>query len=373
MGYESAFSPDYSTSRKRFREAAGELGCRWGAFEIGVDGPDGSPLTIDFARLGPEDASQVIIVSSGTHGVEGFFGAAVQLALLQTRLKDQPLPQDVAILLIHAMNPYGFAFQRRVTEDNVDLNRNFMMDPADFAGVHPDYVRLEPLLNPPTPPQLWDPFVPMALFNLIRHGFSAMKNALVQGQYVYPKGLFYGGTKPTNSHRVLKEQLPTWIGPAKKVVHLDLHTGMGRWGTYVLAVSNPDDDPKTRWLKEHFGEDKVQALDPSQVLYEIRGVLGTWCQAQRPDVQYHCMLAEFGTYNVFRVLKALRNENRATHWSEKGSPDISKARSYMLEAFAPASTQWRNGVVRTALSVFDQAITTTDQQHPADTPDSNIR
>ena len=29
-------------------------------------------------------------------------------------------------VFVHALNPYGFAWDRRVTEDNVDLNRNFV-------------------------------------------------------------------------------------------------------------------------------------------------------------------------------------------------------------------------------------------------------
>jgi len=356
MGYSTAFSPDYLTSRRRFREAAKEIGCTTGAAEIGVQGPDGQPLTIDFAKLGPNDASKLLIVSSGTHGVEGFFGAAVQQALLEGELKNGSLPADTAVLLIHAMNPFGFAFRRRVTEDNVDLNRNFMMTEDGFEGAHPDYVRLEPLLNPPSPPQRFDPFVPKALGNLIRFGYSAMKNALVQGQYTFPKGLFYGGTGPSNSHRVLKEQLPRWVGNAKKVIHLDLHTGMGKWTTYILAVSNGNDDPKTLWLREHFGEKKVQALDPSQVLYEIRGVLGKWCEGLFPDVEYHCMLAEFGTYNVFKVLKALRNENRATHWAEENDPRREAAKKEIMEAFAPASPSWRHSVVEGALGVVKEGL-----------------
>ena len=41
---------------------------------------------------------------------------------------------NLSIVLLHASNPYGFAWGRRVNEDNVDLNRNFV----DFDAPLPE-------------------------------------------------------------------------------------------------------------------------------------------------------------------------------------------------------------------------------------------
>ncbi|MFP6687387.1 MAG: DUF2817 domain-containing protein [Polyangiaceae bacterium] len=354
--FASSFSPDYRTARTRFRKSAESLGCRHAGVEIGAEGPNGEALTIDFARFGPKDADQLLVVSCGTHGVEGFFGSAVELAMLEQRLPERRLPEGVALLFVHAVNPYGFSHIRRVNEDNIDLNRNFMLDGDAFEGADPGYTAFDSMLNPTSPPGGVDPFVLRAALNIARHGMPAMKNALVQGQYEYPKGLFYGGKGPSASQRILKSELPEWVGSAQRVVHLDLHTGMGKWETYVLAVSRSIDDPSTRWLKKHFGDDKVEALDPNGVLYEIRGVLGTWLQSLFGDISYHCMLAEFGTYNPLRMISALRAENRAAHWGSPGDAQFSRAKHGLKEAFAPASASWRDHTVATALELVEQGL-----------------
>lgn len=354
----SAFSPDYTASRARFRSSAGALNWRLEAHPIGQNGPDGDDLTIDVAMCGSQNPRRAVVVSSGTHGVEGFFGAAVQAALLEETLGGFTPPDDMAIVFIHAINPYGFAHIRRVNEDNVDQNRNFLLTGQPFSGCDDGYRQFDPMLNPPTPPGGFDPFLVKAAYNIVKHGMPALKNALVSGQYEFDKGLFFGGRGPTATHRILADNLGRWVNGAENVVHVDFHTGMGKWGTYVLAVDWPSDDPKTAWLKQHFGEDRVQALDPGGVLYEIRGVLGTWCQSIVPETNYCCMLAEFGTRNVLEVITALREENRATHWGADDTA-IKQAKKRLKEAFAPASIEWRTSVVRDGVKVVQQAIEAT--------------
>ena len=43
------------------------------------------------------------------------------------------LAAGLRVVLLHAINPWGFSWARRVTEDNVDLNRNF----RDFSRPAP--------------------------------------------------------------------------------------------------------------------------------------------------------------------------------------------------------------------------------------------
>jgi Protein of unknown function (DUF2817) len=348
-----AFSADYTTARQRFRDAASAVGCRQAQVEIAARGPSGELLSVDFARLGPDDASQVLVVSSATHGVEGFFGSAVQLTLLSRPIA---LPAGTALVLVHALNPYGFAHVRRVNEDNVDLNRNFLRRDEAPPPTDPAYTKLAGLLNPPTPPGGFEAFLLRAGLEVARHGMATLKNGVVGGQYEHAKGLFYGGGGATESQRVLAAHLPTWVGPARRVVHLDLHTGMGKHGTYVLAASHSDTDPRAAWLRRHFGDDKVQALDASGVLYTIRGVLGAWLDEQFPGVEYHTLLAEFGTSAPLSVLYAMRQENRAHHYGTPGDPATDKAKAALMEAFCPRDPAWRTACVGQALAVADQAL-----------------
>src|SRR5690606_4150543 len=120
---------------------------------------------------------------------------------------------------------------------------------------------------------------------------------------------------------------------SNQVVQLDFHTGMGKWGTHILACAQSIHDPRVPFLRTHFGANKVEALDPSGVLYEIRGVLGAWLQEQAGDVPYHCLLAEFGTYPPLKVLGALREENRAHHSCEPHDRRLHRAKAKLREVF----------------------------------------
>ncbi len=98
------------------------------------------------ARLGPRDASRVLITISATHGAEGFCGSGAQVGSFEVGL-GRELPADTALVAIHAINPYGFAWLRRVTEDNVDLNRNFVDHSAPLPR-NPGYDELADAICP---------------------------------------------------------------------------------------------------------------------------------------------------------------------------------------------------------------------------------
>ena len=83
-----------------------------------------------------------VIHCSGTHGIEGYLGSAIQLRFLhelflqnenQLRTNNVRAPPTKntpvkKVLLIHAINPYGMRHHRRTNENNVDLNRNVLND-----------------------------------------------------------------------------------------------------------------------------------------------------------------------------------------------------------------------------------------------------
>ena len=135
------FSPDYRSAREAFRTAAQRAGAALQAYELpGQRGPNDESLSIDVARLGAADADRALVVISGTHGIEGFAGSGCQVGFLTDRLYEA-LPGSACVVLVHALNPYGFAWSRRVNEDGVDLNRNFV----DFAKPLPPSTAYEPL------------------------------------------------------------------------------------------------------------------------------------------------------------------------------------------------------------------------------------
>src|SRR5204862_4906486 len=104
-------------------------------------------LTIDAAVFGAGRPRRVVLVTSGLHGVEGFVGSAVQAALLEDAFTSWQPPAGAAVVLLHALDPFGFDQLRRTNADNIDLNRNFLRPGEAYAGSPPGYAALDPLLN----------------------------------------------------------------------------------------------------------------------------------------------------------------------------------------------------------------------------------
>ena len=163
----SCFSKSYTEARARFLVAAEAAGAKLRSFPVASVSGEG--LTVDVATIG-NAGDPTILTSSGVHGVEGFFGSAVQLALLeQLQRQDRPGTRHV---LIHAVNPFGFAQLRRFNEDNVDLNRNFLTKVEQYAGSPDGYARLDSFLNPKSPPMRFEAFKLKAIWKILRHGLE---------------------------------------------------------------------------------------------------------------------------------------------------------------------------------------------------------
>ncbi|MEC9073399.1 MAG: M14 family metallopeptidase, partial [Myxococcota bacterium] len=192
------FEETYEAARDAFRElvlaGGGELESL-SVCEGEAAAADGSPLTIDVGVIGL-DAPRALLTTSGVHGIEGFAGSACQRHMLSGDLRD-----DVRYVMVHAVNPYGMAKIRRVNERNVDLNRNFLSDGEAYSGCNQGYRDLEDLLNPDTPHGGFEAFLLRAGWLILRHGMPALRQAVAEGQYDYPRGLFWGGDSlETSAH-----------------------------------------------------------------------------------------------------------------------------------------------------------------------------
>jgi len=146
------FSTTYREARAHFLAAASACGAQVHSHTLPIPGAQGETLAMDVAIHGPADASKVLMTTSAVHGIEGFCGSAIQTGLLH----DLALAPDVAVVHVHAVNPHGFSHVRRVNEDNVDLNRNFI-DFSQPLPVNADYADIHALLLPahwpPSPEQ----------------------------------------------------------------------------------------------------------------------------------------------------------------------------------------------------------------------------
>ena len=317
MDITSLFSNDYATARECFRKAARDLGWALEAYPLDAKGPNGEALTIDVAVTPGIRPDCALVLSSGLHGVEGYFGSAVQLGLLQTWARGRHSIPTMRCVLVHALNPYGFAWRRRVNEHNVDLNRNLLLEGEPFQGCHEGYRALDGLLNPQAPPSRRELVMLKFMRAIARYGMPALKEAIASGQYEYRRGLFYGGDRPSQTNALLSAHLDEWLGESRRVTHIDFHTGLGAWATYKLLIDYPLDDANRARLTRWFGPGAFEISDPKGVAYTARGNFGKWCVAHSRGRDYLYAAAEFGTYAAPRVLAGLRAENQAYHWGKQ--------------------------------------------------------
>ena len=354
-----AFSPTYDVARQRFLEAARDVHAQTASYPIDQVGPSGESLSIDIAWVGAREPNQAVVVTSGLHGVEGFLGSAVQLAwLVRLASGEVELPPRTTVVLVHAVNPFGFAWRRRTDSRNVDLNRNFVDRHVGekYFGTPDGYGYIKKILTPSSVPS-WMSY-PTFLFGagwlVARHGAPILRTAVASGQYEDQNGLFFGGYVPSESTALMQSHFWSWTRGADAVVHLDLHTGLGSFADYQLFVEQPH-ARHLQWYWTHFDDERVVSV-AERGQYYAQGVMGAWL-ARHSSVDYRFACLEFGTHPMIRVLAALREENRVHHYASRGTPVYSRAKKELLECFCPRSQLWRRKATRCALDVIRQAVT----------------
>jgi hypothetical protein len=274
-------------------------------------------------------------------------------------------PRSTAVLFIHALNPYGFAWLRRFNENNVDPNRNCLLPDEKYEGSPSGYAELDSLLNPASPSRRFEPFLLRAAWHVARKGMPALKQAVAAGQYDFPKGLFYGGDKPSQSLQILHANLPRWIGPAKRVLHLDYHTGLGESATFKLLAEYGLSEEEFNWLSQHFDAGWVEDANAAGVAYEVRGGFGNWCKWRLSERAYTYLCAEFGTYSPLKMISGLRGENRCVHWGKPADRKTQQAKKRLQELFCPSSTQWRTRALSDGVRLIRSAIGAVQSPHAA--------
>jgi hypothetical protein len=370
------FAPDYFTARTRFRSAVLTRGGQIESILLDAKGParndlvnndltptdltpiDLTPidLTIDIGWFGSPVPKRAFIHSSGLHGVEGFAGSAIQLQWLEEGIPD-PAP-DCAIALVHALNPFGMAWLRRVNENNVDLNRNFLAADCEFSGAPDDYAALNTFLNPTSPPSspVMELFALRAAGKILHYGMPALRRAIASGQYDFPRGLFFGGKRREQGTRRFQLYISGRFSDSSRLVAIDVHTGLGRFGEDCLLVS--DDEQRLGCATEMhvaFGG-RVQSSDAKEIGYRPRGAQDGLYFRMFPAAQVYFAVQEFGTRHPLAVLAALRAENCGHHYGADGAPEIHRAKQRLLEVFCPPDKRWREQVLRRGREVIRQAL-----------------
>ena len=356
------FSTSYAEARKKFLEAAATASLAIESFNHPLAGRDGEVLAMDVALDGPVDAKHLLIISSACHGVEGYCGSGVQVfALHDAEWRAKAKAAGIAILYIHALNPHGFSFQRRVTNENVDLNRNFQ-DFSKPLPVNPGYAEVHPLMLPDVWPPTTENIAAQASF-ISANGLKGLQGIVTRGQYTHANGLFFGGSSATWSNQTLRAVLRKYATRCTKLAWIDLHTGLGPRGVGERIFAYRDDKASYARAQAWWGNTgNPSGETPVTSIYNgtsssafLTGLMWTSVAEECAQVEYTGIAMEYGTQPVDKVIEALR----ADHWLHN-HPQAPKElalviKQQIMDAFYCDADDWKGMIVSQARQSFFQA------------------
>jgi len=349
------FPESFQAARERFVEAARAAGGLLERIPHPHQEPDGGQLSMEVALFGASDAARTLVVSSGTHGVEGFAGSGIQTGLLREGIASR-LPKGVSLLMIHAVNPYGMAHLRRCTEDNVDLNRNF----RDHSEPHPRNLPYEALARVIAPQSLsfWSEVRSWSrlLWYQVTAGRAASQTAISGGQYSDPRGLFYGGTIDTWSNTTVQGVIRRYLSSATHIVLVDFHTGLGKFGAAEAILNVPESSPEYKRAVAIWGKRVTTTFTGASVSAHLEASLKLAVPRLLPKAEVTPVSVEFGTVSPMKIFRAVRAENWLHHHAGPEHPKVRALKTRLLRAFYPDSDEWRTFVWNQGKDAVERAL-----------------
>ncbi len=323
-------------------------------FSIPVKGREDTDLTIEGCYLpAPKINAKLLILSSGVHGIEGFVGSAVQCMFMAEFLRTANF-DDVGFLLLHGLNPWGFKNLRRVTENNVDLNRNCDVDPGLFETQNIGYEELIDFMNPQGKADAGS--VRNRLFHLLSFkkiatdSMPTLRQAILQGQYRFEKGLYFGGRAFEPQLSAIRAILQEKASAYKIILNIDIHTGYGARGVLHL-FPNPIEDPKIKQDVEHIFAGYHIDWGDTEDFYTVNGDFPAFMGKVMPESVYYPMTFEYGTMDSQTTLGAIKSlhlmvlENQGFQYGYTTKEDETKIKQDFMEMYYPSSKAWRSEVI----------------------------
>ena len=302
----------YLEARDRFRQYTAkdyhqQYDKKFGSFTLDKN----RDTSIDFLFLHHRQSTRLQIIISGTHGVEGYAGSAIQFRTLDNIIgqKDQHTHHSlspVSFLMIHALNPYGYRYNRRCTKNNVDLNRNYTRHPIQTLDYPQQIYRL-------VTTYLYSfGFVYLFFQNLWRFGYTRAREYIVSGQYQYPQGLFYGGHSREYNITVL-EQILSYIDYSRfdTVYIFDIHTGLGPYGQLSVMVTQDSTYQKLRSFYYNRTTKLVDLSTDNMYRHSKGAVIDGIMEYLKPhkNLTVYPIILEYGTYSNLQIFAGLLLEN----------------------------------------------------------------
>ena len=357
--YSESFYNSYDELRAHIIELCAELkanGKELMSESYAVNESDG--LYIDSFYLPSEsEKDNLIVLTTGVHGMEGYIGS-VMLDVFFEEIYDTLNHENTGVLVVANVNPYGMKYYRRYNENNVDLNRNFIVDWDSFdLASNKEYPKVDKFLQPEGKigNALWHEigFYLSLGKTAITDGAGTISDALLTGQYEYPQGVYYGGTGDEASTVYLKSVFDKCLDSEyKNIVHIDLHSGYGPRYNMVIFNSVYETMNEAESQKA-FNYDHVIAYD-SESFYATTGDTTDFfyrlAEKKQSNAELYSTCFEFGTigdafFDTILSLKYTVDENR-NHWyptENKTSAEI--IHENYMELYYPTEKEWREKTV----------------------------
>lgn len=348
----TVFPDSYAAARQRWLVQLNKLSAHTQCLPYPCPGigPEGEQLVTDTVWIGPEDASRVLVLLGGTHGIEGFAGSAIQidqLGLIADGLV--VIPADTAVLMVHALTPWGYAWQRRCDADGVDLNRNSV----DFSKPLPENKDYELIKDTFYLADAAQRKIALAEFEQ-QYGRVALEKAVSAGQYSDPSGPFYGGKAPAHGRLVCEDLMRQYTLQQRDLAVIDLHTGLGSYGYGEIICDHQPDSAGTRAAQNWYGDSVALPLLGTSSSVPKTGLLDYAWHAIMNERSCYVTL-EFGTFSTDQLFEILLRDHHL--WAQSGNEQARlEHRKIMRRHFYPDDRAWREMVLFRARQVIAQGL-----------------
>jgi hypothetical protein len=358
------FPSSYEESRARFLREAEALRAKWPSSRLEAHPLENYPdLSIDWLWAEPESKKNLVMISTGEHGIEGYVGSAM-LKVFMDDFAPRLDPADTGLLLVHAINPWGMKHRLRVNPNHVDLNRNFVFNCFYNPAINPDFDLLFDFLNPGRPVRSLRAeslsFFLKVVKHMIHPGRERVQAASLLGQYRAQRGLYFGGTKVEEETAVISRLFRAALEHYQNFLHLDMHTGYGPSDQMTVVIPPVDPIPSAE-ASQVFNCPLVQKIDQEE-FYEICGDMGEYVYCLR-DAEFpgRNVLAggfEFGTFGdslpaLIRSLRVTVLENQLRHHGAASPEAEREIREEYEELFNPKEVKWREKALADARQAFE--------------------
>ncbi len=325
-------------------------------------------VSIDWIQVDARKRREnLLVISTGLHGIEGYVGAAV-LQLFIDEFLARINADMTGVLVIHSINPWGMRQRERINSNNVDLNRNFVEGEFQSPALeNPDYAKLKTFLCPDhlirnlTKDKLY--YIAGLVKTIILVGASRLREATLMGQYDFPPGIYFGGQMLQEETRTMMDLYRNAFKVYERIIHIDLHSGYGP-RDQMTVVTSPLEGLSSEEIQAKYHLGRVAGANPDE-FYSMHGDMNDWeyrlVRTEYPDASIFAVNFEFGTYGKSFLAEA-RSLRITILKNQKNQYGASKSTGEWIdneyhELYLPQDPAWYDKVWQDARRAFQSILT----------------